>query len=31
MTKNSGVSIDESLFDWPSDDPHLKGSQCGAC
>ena len=31
MTKNSGVSIDQSLFDWPSNNPHLKGSQCEDC
>ena len=31
MTKNSGVSIDKTLFDWPSDSPHLKGSKCSDC
>ena len=29
--KNSGVSIDPKLFDWPSDKPHLKGSKCNNC
>ena len=31
MTKNSGISIDSNLFDWPSNKPHLKGSQCSDC
>ena len=31
MTKNSGESIDKTLFDWPSDSPHLKGSKCSDC
>jgi uncharacterized protein len=24
-------AIDEQLFTWPSDDPHLLGSRCGEC
>ena len=28
---SSQVAIDERLFSWPSDDPHLLGSRCAEC
>lgn len=27
----NAIPIQEDLFTWPSDDPHLIGSQCGHC
>jgi len=27
----SQVAIDQRLFTWPADDPHLLGSRCGSC